>query len=359
MKKTPIYGLLVIMVLFVAGLVTPAAAQAAGTDAVTPQTYTVLIGAEDIAHGISAETFFPETLYVHPGDTVLWKLNTAEIHTVTFLAGAPVPPLTVQFPLGPVGAQMLNPEVAFPVIPTGGYDGSTIANSGIMGPDPGQPTQFSLTFTNKGPFGYVCVVHAEMGMNGRIVVVDKSVHIPSPQQVTHQANNLIKAKLASGRALYNKALASVPSPVRNPDGTKTYFVLVGYNKGQIDLMDFFPKKLTVHQGDTVKWQFSSSDMDPHTISFLNGAPEPGLVLPVDNPAGGPPFLVINPALALPSNADQPLTRTGYYNSGFIDPHAPGPHSFSLVVGNFEGSISYECLLHDESGMLGSLKVLDR
>lgn len=38
----------------------------------------------------------------------------------------------------------------------------------------------------------------------------------------------------------HQALASVPNPVRNPDSTKTYFVVVGYNQGQIDLIDYFP-----------------------------------------------------------------------------------------------------------------------
>jgi plastocyanin len=29
--------------------------------------------------------YFPATLHIHVGDTVLWKQNTHEIHTVTFL----------------------------------------------------------------------------------------------------------------------------------------------------------------------------------------------------------------------------------------------------------------------------------
>jgi plastocyanin len=52
-----------------------------------PQTFTVLVGAEDADVGAAAPAFFPGTVTIHVGDTVHWQRNTHEFHTVTFLAG--------------------------------------------------------------------------------------------------------------------------------------------------------------------------------------------------------------------------------------------------------------------------------
>jgi plastocyanin len=101
--------------------------------------------------------------------------------------------------------------------------------------------------------------------------------------------------------------------------------------------------------------FADNDLAPHTITFLNGAKEPDAVVPQPQP-NGPPLLVLNPDVALPQNADKPLTTQGIYNSGLIDPHMPGPHMFSLKIGDMTGDISYLCELHDESGMKGTLSV---
>jgi plastocyanin len=251
---------------------------------------------------------------------------------------------------------MINPQVAFPVAPqSGSYDGSTYANSGIMGMDPGQQTQFSLTFSKAGTYDYVCVVHG-VSMSGKIVVEDTSVSISSPDKVTQHARLEMRRKLKQGLAVFFQGMTQIKPPQKNPDGSLTHFVTVGFSKGQIDIMYFFPKRLVVHQGDTVQWDFSQMNMAPHTITFLNGAAEPDLVVPEPQP-NGPPYLVINPAVALPQNTDHPLTRNGIYNSGLIDP--AHPQSFSLKIGDITGPIDYLCLLHDASGMVASLVVVPK
>src|SRR5262245_61810045 len=102
-----------------------------------PRTYTVLVGAVDDSEGANVMAFFPGTLRIHVGDTVHWQRNGNEIHTVTFLAGMPLPPFNVPAPDGLPSPQMRNPLIAFPVRPADGrYDGTTFATSGIFGPDP-------------------------------------------------------------------------------------------------------------------------------------------------------------------------------------------------------------------------------
>ena len=65
---------------------------------------------------------------------------------------------------------------------------------------------------------------------------------------------------------------------------------------------------------------------------------------------------INPAVLFPSMPASELTRTGLYNSGLIEP-APGA-GWSVQIGDVTpGQLRYICLLHDASGMWGTLVVL--
>jgi plastocyanin len=236
------------------------------------------------------------------------------------------------------------------------YDGTTYANSGVMSTDPGNPTQFSLTFTQQGTFAYICIVHGMM-MSATVVVEAPSVNIPSPAVVSAQAQHMIKQQLAHANGLFGQAMSEVPPPQHNPDGTTSYTVLIGWSQGQYDLMDFFPGKLTVHPGDTVTFMLSPTNVAaPHTVTFLNGAPDISFVIPIPNPPG-PPILLINPDVLNPINPGQPLTRNGIYSSGLLNPLGPGPKSYTLTIGNMSGDISYQCLLHDTSGMVATLKIV--
>src|SRR4030042_1618421 len=144
-------------------------------------------------------------------------------------------------------------------------------------------------------------------------------------------------------------MAQVPAPQHNPDGTTNYTVLIGWSQGQYDLMSFFPGKLVVHPGDTVNFMLSPMNVAPHTVTFLNGAPDISFVIPTPNPPG-PPVLLINPEVLMPIQPGQPLTLTGIYSSGFLAPGGPGPTSYSLKIGDISGDIPYQCVLHDTSGM---------
>jgi plastocyanin len=325
------------------------------------RTYTVLVGAEDVTQGASIVGFFPDTLTIHVGDTVHWQRNTDEIHTVTVLAGTPLPPLNVPAPPGLPSNLMRNPLIAYPVAPEDGlYDGTTFATSGIFGPDADQYNvdAFDLTFTTPGTYDYVCVVHGAR-MSGQIIVVDDHERIPPPHQVARQARAAIAAALAQVPDAVAQAEAEVPPPTLNDDGTTTYYVLVAYTAGdQLDLLRFFPDNLTVQPGDTVEWVYNLDTMTMvHTISFLNGTPPPDDLIPVPQD-DGPPLLVVNPEIVYPQNADQPLTDQGVYSSGQLRLADPPP-TFSLVIGDINGVEPYSCLIHDGSGMLGTLNIVPR
>ncbi len=355
MKRILFSGLLVLLLLAMTGFTQPLTANAQSNPA-GGQVYTVLVGAEKSSLGVSLMSFFPKTLQIHIGDTVEWKINSNEIHTVTFLAGSPMPDLIIPAPSGQVSPLMFNPAAAFPAVPSQNlYDGSTFVNSGIMGREAGQLQTFDLTFTQTGSFTYVCLIHG-YAMSGTVQVVDSSVPVLSPKQVYSHANHDIGKQWAKVPAVTREAKQQVQPPVKNADGTTTYHVLAGYASENVMLMQFFPKHLNVRPGDTVTWTLPSNDEAPHTVTFLNGNADPELILPVPQPLG-PPLLLLNPEVLFPSNSvlnNVPLNESDFFNSGLLSPG--GPTSFSLVIGNISGKQPYICILHDTSGMVGDLLV---
>lgn len=95
--------------------------------ATEPRELNLLVGSGRDTEAILA--FFPRNLIVRVGDTVTWKINSDEIHTVSFLPeGAPVPPFPAAIAGEDPGNFMLNPQVAFPTRLPGAdvesYDGA-------------------------------------------------------------------------------------------------------------------------------------------------------------------------------------------------------------------------------------------
>ncbi|MCX9012245.1 MAG: plastocyanin/azurin family copper-binding protein [Candidatus Methanoperedens sp.] len=113
-----------------------------------------------VKHDSAYMRFTPGTLKIHTGDTVTWtQTNPMEIHTVTFpVPGQPVP----EFILPDLS---VNPVAA---APAGGsiYNGTGFFNSGIL--QPGQ--NYTLLFTKPGTYDYVCLIHDNMGMTGKVEV---------------------------------------------------------------------------------------------------------------------------------------------------------------------------------------------
>lgn len=122
--------------------------------------------------------YLPVELHVKPGDSVTWTVNDPhELHTVTFYdpAGAP-PPFIEPVPqaAGPPKLMIRNaaPEGGTSVQSQGLY------NSGLM--MPGQSYTFS--FPKPGVYSYVCTIHSDLGMYGKIVV--EGAAAPSAQPST-------------------------------------------------------------------------------------------------------------------------------------------------------------------------------
>jgi plastocyanin len=118
--------------------------------------------------------FIPKELSIQEGDTVIW--TSVFFHQVIFHPGQPAPEFVVPTPVEgeELPRLIIPPEVAFPVKPSGEFDGTQLFSSGLIGtlggPLPGGTT-FAMTFTEPGSYDYVCATHRPLGMEGVITVV--------------------------------------------------------------------------------------------------------------------------------------------------------------------------------------------
>jgi plastocyanin len=313
---------------------------------------TVLVGSENTALGVSIMSFFPQNITIHAGDTITWIANSHEIHTVTFLAGETLPLIIIPAHDGMAPPLQINPLAAFPTPTDGQYDGTSYMNSGIISTDPGFVKSFNLTFAQEGVYNYVCPVHGQL-MSGTVNVGGMNDAVPTPVQVRLQGLSELKAAWVNVPAALAEAKTQAAPPVQNQDGTYTHTITLGYMSGNIMVMGFFSKMETVRPGDTVVWQLSPTSDAPHTVTFYNGAPDESFVTIAFGQDG--PVALINPVVLYSSEAvtqGTPLNNMDFFNSGILMPG--GLTSFSLTIGNIKGLINYECILHDTSGMTGSL-----
>ncbi len=112
-----------------------------------------------VFHNASVTRSFPGRLHVNVGDTIVWTDSPNGVHSVTFLAGQPLP---------------LIPDYVF-TSPTGNattYDGSKFFDSGTLTPG----DSFVLTLTKPGVYPYVDVLLDFLGMQGSIIVHDNPSH---------------------------------------------------------------------------------------------------------------------------------------------------------------------------------------
>ncbi len=205
-----------------ATLISSAHAQSASSG---PRTWHVLVGGQSKDRAIQAEGYYPRVITIDAGDTVVWTLNTGEIHSVTFagtcedLSCVPECVFTVNVDVSPCG-------------PTS-YDGvSAIASSGRMVPGgynwndavPHGDTTYALTFTNPGVNVYFDL--SVSGMRGVVIVHPAGTPYPFTQaQYAQQAQNQVLLDLAAGARARDNFQPVATST--NPDGTQLHHVALG------------------------------------------------------------------------------------------------------------------------------------
>jgi plastocyanin len=337
-----------------AGVATLGLALAPGSSAFATTTHwTAVVGSESQDQGIQGNAFFPSDLSINVGDTITWNSNSGEIHTVTFEYGPP--------------PNLSNP---FDVVttPAGGdtFNGSGWFNSGLLtnetplpAPPPPEFNTYSLKFTAAGDYVFHCLVHSTM--QGTLHVLPTTQPVPHTQSFYTQQNIPQENKLlATGRQVkaagQSSALSASTPSVTAGDG-KLFAPATQTSAGSsVAVLRFQPSFTVVHVGDTVTWTNLDPET-PHTVTFGGGEPQggplaallPGSTVPGITVSGGQTTL------------NGPVTSsTQYVNSGFLaNPLTPfGINGTQFkVTFTAPGTYQYKCVLHDDLGMVGSIKVL--
>ncbi|HVH70741.1 MAG TPA: plastocyanin/azurin family copper-binding protein [Candidatus Dormibacteraeota bacterium] len=299
------------------------------------------VGAQSPHKGRQALAFLPNELWIHEADSITWKFEAGEIHTVTFLATEPVSQVRPPFPVGCPG---------FSADP-GTFDGSTCVTT----PPLVAGATFTVRFPSPGNYKLVCLVHADM--TGVVHVLELSKPLPHTQDFyDEEAEAQMRALLSDADREGKKEGHSAHRHSGDPQ------VIVGggeisTNAGgasTLSLMRFAEHTLVIHAGQTVEWG-SDDPEDPHTITFGTepaGDPfPPSSNVTVD--ADGARHAVIN------STSDS-------VHSGFIlaaPQERAGLAQSPLSVTRFRvtfthpGTYPYICALHDDLGMKGEIIVL--
>lgn len=350
-------------------IVTPAPPAAA-----EPRELNVVVGTGRDTEAILA--FFPQNLQIRVGDTVTWKIDTNEIHTVSFLEpDAPIPPFPAAIPGEGPGNFMLNPQVAFPTrLPGAGvetYDGTGFVSSGILQeepPAPGAPPNatITVTFAKTGTFPYRCLIHpGSMLGTVNVVPADSPAPVPSQADIDSQAQKesaVLMARLDLAREQAEGTYDGITKFRFHSDvsanGNDSWLVKAGATEMvtadfNTQILEFFPQDITIRTGDTVVW---GSDYF-HSITF-DPAPEPAHFVAPEPQEQGPPLLRLSNAAFLPAKPSAVFDPSQYFNSGDLGPFSNAGNSWALTFDQ-PGTFKYFCVFHREFGMEGTITVTER
>lgn len=310
---TPRSNKLALIVAFVVALFgSLAAAGPASADGRGHRDWQVQVGSESWDQEIQGMAFLPSEIFINEGDTIHWRANSAEIHTVTFLASGQ----SLQ-PFDPFNDDELQQRGK------NHYDGKSYYNSGIMAnvDVPGFPTvkNYSLTFPWKGDFTYYCLVHG-MVMKGAVHVRDRGTDYPYSQADYDRRSAAQEHSIIRDGEQLDESLAQQASNHR---------VIAGGDDGVAMVMRFVQPTVTVHVGEKVV--FANTGMGaPHTVTFGT-----------------------EPANIFAASGDPAHFTGGDLNSGIMWPKAEFTVTFEA-----KGTFRYICALHDYMGMVGKVKVVD-
>ena len=245
----------------------------------------------------SFNTFYPDNLQAHPGDTIVFTLapNPQAFHTVHVLTvGMTVLEWYSGFSGGFLQTDLTRPggwqrpyfgiEAATPCGRVGqdpclfnaddvGEPGLEFGlNSGVLvnpPPDGGEGnTSFTIALDPgllPGPY-YVTSDADGLTMSGRIDIVAPDQPVQSADEVAAAAQRQYEADLAWLAGLDR---VSNPPEASNPDGTKTWQAAAGVsgsNKPWLSINEFGPSQMAIIAGDTVTWTNQGPGAVPHTVT---------------------------------------------------------------------------------------------
>ena len=212
------------------------------------------------------------------------------------------------------------------------YNGSARIDSGLpLGP----PRSFKVKFTKPGIYHYFCDVH--YGMQGTVVVLAKSKHVPSAKQDTKTLKK-VEAAYVANAILVDKTTAPANSVSLGASGP-----------GGLEVFAMFPSSLQVKKNTTVTFFMSQKTRETHTATFGDTSPG-GYVYNLAKTAFNSP--VIDPRGAYPSDVPMPISLNktshgnGFANTGALDRDSTTPQQPSAQITFTQpGTYNFVCLIH--------------
>jgi plastocyanin len=291
------------------------------------KSWSVQAGDERQKNALSALAFGPDTITIDEGDSITWTVEGND-HTITFLGSNAAPP-------------------GDPTVPQGGntFNGTNFVSSGIL---PAGST-YTLTFTKAGTYPYFCALH-DPEMNGVVVVQPAGTPYPRTQGYylgvgTSELNAVLSDAMTAVReipfAVGGPTVAAGAAP-GGPGAPPSQATVLRFLDG--DRLNL--TTVTIPLGGVVTW-VNYSNNEPHTVTFP-AAGQPLSTLDDVNPFGPATGTVVN---------GQPIYNgTEITNSGVFGTVLDLPTNTYSLKFTVRGTFTYECLIHDEFGMIGTVIV---
>jgi plastocyanin len=334
--------------------------------------------------GLAFNRFFPNMISVHRGDVVDFSWDgRGTPHTVTavpdsdgeawrfanvFTPGAPFEdPILDTAVGGDDGDVIENPAVANPSDPTCGssatpcaFNGSSVVNSGIQFPFPGNVPTFSVKVTAPvGSYSFLCLLHPGMSMPLR--VASYTTQLPDPAQVEARAQRQIRtATNVDGSAAIAQSQQVMQAPIGQD--RQRFTLTAGGFQNQVSA-DLFPAEpIEVHRGDRIRF-LGTGEIHTATVPISSAADTPLITTVCEVPGpdvpASSPFdcadpadfhLVFNQKAISPTASSALVDPDRFVNTGLM---------FTGVTGRFvarrAGTYGFVCLVHGPS-MSGTIVV---
>lgn len=365
-------------------------------------TFGVSVGDVNVLEGYVLYGYFPSSLTINLGDTIDFKINID--HSVTFLNGktfadygpfanCPPPYNNTPYTITALrSAGCTNPYVYFPSCngrlgpPTSPFNATSFCNSGVNVFS--TPTTWSLTMGVTGTFTFYDLIYRT---NFTLTVLPAGS--PLPLSVSAVAS-LSTTQLNALRATVNQSIAEANAYAKaqqfepSLDGAVTYNVLTGWVSKGVNLLKFIPQDIVVRPNDVVRFMLPPLNENgltaPHVVTFPNGnTPAPwfnflpwneSMPYPFSDFPGFPvimmnittlfatdAYLGVGGTAFAPYQFRSTLQKVGFYSTGLLSPpifsgsNAVVKYEYK-VANNFTGVLPYECGLHLEFAMVGTITV---
>ena len=220
-----------------------------------PVEWHATVGAQSPDMGRQALAFLPNEIWIHAGDSITWRWDANDIHTVTFLpATLPRPDFGVpaSFTTSPATFDGSTPVISLPLV---------------------TPATFTVMFPSTGNFMLVCLVHERM--TGAIHVLDKTAPLPHDQDFyDRQAADQRRDLLSDRDGRLEEACHQHGDLGGHRHSIDAHLVTVGVGEisataggsQTLSVVRFIDDKITIRAGQTVGWN-NHDPVTPHTITF--------------------------------------------------------------------------------------------